>query len=236
MDFYQWLMQSKPTDWLGPLVTAAGFFFLYGQLRASTRQAATAANNYQLAQLAAERSAKEAAEQQNWKKAEFLAQQVKEFYADNRVERVTYMLDWAMRKFQVDGQTVLVFHDAEAENKYAERIPSYTQLAKSGAVVLLTQALRQHDLRGFTEREQWIRDEFDWLFFKLDQFQHLIDSKLVSFEEVDVHLKYLLDLLTGGHSWLSSRTVTALATYLELYDFEATKKLTESRIRARSAA
>ena len=96
---------------LGPSVTAVGFLFIYQQLklsakqaRLSAKQAKIAADNYDLSAKAAERSAALAAEQQRWKKAEFLAEQVREFHNDEVVARVIYMLDWYRRFFEIPSE------------------------------------------------------------------------------------------------------------------------------------
>ena len=77
---------------LGPAVTALGFAFIYKQLQISARQAEVASNSYFLSVEAAQRATVQAAEQPNWKKAEFLANQVKDFFSDESVERTVYML------------------------------------------------------------------------------------------------------------------------------------------------
>jgi hypothetical protein len=71
---------------LGPVVTALGFAFIYRQLQISAQQAKTASDSYNLSAKAAERATAQEAELQKWKKAEFLANQVKDFFGDDTVE------------------------------------------------------------------------------------------------------------------------------------------------------
>lgn len=97
---------------------------IYKQLQISARQAEVASNNYLLSIEEAKRATVQATEQQNWKKAELLANQVKDFFSDECVDRTTYMLDWHIRKLIIaddDEKEVLTLHDdaahAEAQNR-----------------------------------------------------------------------------------------------------------------------
>jgi hypothetical protein len=62
-------------------------------MKVSSDQAALAALNYKLAVDNAQRATTEAETQQNWKRAEYLANQVQLFFADEIVERIIYALD-----------------------------------------------------------------------------------------------------------------------------------------------
>jgi hypothetical protein len=83
---------------LGPIVTGFGFLFVYQQLTLSKE-------SYVLAVKAAERSTDQAVAEQKWKKAEFLANQVKDFEADEIINRVTLIIDWSGREFPIPANT-----------------------------------------------------------------------------------------------------------------------------------
>jgi hypothetical protein len=230
---------------LGPIVTAFGFAFVYKQLQVSTqqaeiaaRQAETSSRSYAVAAGAAERAAAQAAEQQKWKKAEFLANQVKDFFGDESVERTVYMLDWHIRKLVLaddDDEEVLTLHD-DAAGSEAEQMENLRDefLAKNRAVVI-SKALRTHHTDSrFTELEALVRDNFDWLFFRLGQFQHMIQSELFTYDEVDIHLSYVLDLISGGLRNVSPDVTNAIAEYVREYDFPAVIILINSRIAKRA--
>ncbi|MGX1360718.1 hypothetical protein QNJ95_37165 [Bradyrhizobium elkanii] len=221
---------------LGPAVTALGFAFIYKQLQISARQAEVASNSYGLSVEAAKLATVQAAEQQNWKKAEFLANQVKDFFSDECVERTTYMLDWHIRKLVIaddDDEEVLTMHDDAAYVEAQNRPHLRDQFLNEGRAVVIARALRKHDDGGFTEHEAVVRDNFDWLFFRLGQFQHMIQSGLFTYQEVDIHLSYVLDLVSGGLDYVSSEVTAAIASYVREYDFPATKALMDSRIESR---
>jgi hypothetical protein len=230
---------------LGPLVTSFGFFFIYNQLaiaakqaKISADQAKTASNNYILAVESANRATAQAQEQQNWKKAEFLANQVKDFYADDMIDHVTRMVDWSMCKIRFDeiDRPVLCVHD-NIKNSMAKKEESLRkEFFDENRVVIVAQALRLHTDNGqFTELENVVRNEFDWFFFRLGQFQHMIVSKLFSYDEVEVHLGYVLDLFSGGlgDGHVSPELTKNIDAYMVKYDFAATKSLIDARIQKR---
>lgn len=165
---------------LGPVVTALGFAFVYRQLQISAQQAKTASDSYGLSAKAAERAAAQEAELQKWKKAEFLANQVKDFFGDDTVERVIYMLDWNIRKLVLaddDDEEILTLHDDEAREEAARQSGLRDKFLNEGRSVVVDRALRKHDGNDhFTEPEALVRDNFDWFFFRLGQFQHMIES------------------------------------------------------------
>ncbi|PIT04187.1 hypothetical protein TSA1_28065 [Bradyrhizobium nitroreducens] len=204
---------------LGPLVTAIGFGFIYKQIQIAALQAGTSAR-------VAERAATEAAQQQVWKKAEFLANQVKDFFGDETVKKVTYMLDWHVRSIQLEPgkEKILSCHDGEFD------------ATRKHELVILTSALRQNDSTPFTKLEMLVRDDFDWFFFRLGQFQHMIQAGLFSYAEVEVHLSYVLDLISGGIDHVSPKLVEAIDRYVQLYDFPAVAVLTAARTSTRGKA
>jgi hypothetical protein len=87
--FLNWLIQIEPIRlWISvlfaPVLTIVGFTFLYGQLKIATK-------NY-------DNSIKQAIVQQKWKETEFIANQAKDFFSDEIVDRVICILDWEWRK------------------------------------------------------------------------------------------------------------------------------------------
>jgi hypothetical protein len=118
---------------------------------------------------------------QEWKKSQFLAEQVRDFFAGESV-----------RKTHGDTRTLVVVSDAL---EYHEEISC-----------------------NFTKCEAYTRDEFDWLFFRLGQFHALIESGLFTFDDLEKHLKYLLDLLTGRKGNISALLVKRIEKYVQKYD------------------
>jgi hypothetical protein len=65
---------------------------------------------------------------------------------------------------------------------------------------------------------------------KVSGRQHMIESGLFSYREVDVHLSYVLGLISGGLDRVSPQVTKAIASYIAHYDFGAVEKLIACRI------
>jgi hypothetical protein len=86
--------------------------------------------------------------------------------------------------------------------------------------VIISNALRSHDDNDdFTEIETYVRDVFDWFFFRLGQFHQMIQANIYSYDEIEVHLKYILDLVSGGKEHIAPDLQKAIHVYVKKYDF-----------------
>jgi hypothetical protein len=230
---------------LGPLVTGAGFWFVYkqlkvsaDQLRVSNAQANTALRSYRLAVANARRANADARQAQVWKKAEFLANQVKDFFGDETVARMIDMLEWDEREIEFPRRgTVLCFHDEVDAEQARNQEKLRTKFFDKNRYVILSRALQpDDDVSHFTELEAQVRGDLDWFLFRLGQFQHMILSGLFSYKEVEIHLGYVLDLLSGGLDDVSDAIEPAVSKYLEGIQYSAAAALVEVRIAAREDA
>ena len=237
--------------WVGvlatPIVTALGLFFVYQQLKssrtqaeASTQQAHTSAENLRLATAAAKEATAQATAQQNWKKSEFLANQVRDFFADKVVTYVVQMLDFSVRAMTIEkygAEKIYFMHDKQTATDEAEKRKRVGENPIPGdKVVVLAEALRDHNDNGverFTPLEALVRDDFDWFFFRLEQFHHMIQSNLFTYSELEVHLRYVLDLISGGRDYVSKTLVGQIEVYAKTYDFQGTEALIKKRKEAR---
>jgi len=216
-------------SYLGPAVTLGGFIFVIRQLDLAKEQLKLATDNYRLAIEAADRNRKQEEEKQAWKKSEFIANQVATFFSDETVDRVIKMCDWNTRIMFVKAldRNILFLHDYKQQNELdVKRIAK--SLAgpwrgwgsqKSNEVYIL-EALRDHaPSEIFTELEAFVRDEFDIFLFKLGQFNSLSKAGLFTFDEIEVHLRYVLDLLSGGRDHVPARLAEVVTNYAARYDF-----------------
>jgi hypothetical protein len=114
---------------------------------------------------------------QKWKKAEFLAKEIKEFFADKNVQRALLMLDWNIIHIKL--------FEGEIENKTKFEFKD----------VMIESSLRHHTETYFTPEESIIRQTFDDFLFKLGMFQNYIDSKLISKKDIEPYLGYWINLI-----------------------------------------
>lgn len=70
-----------------------------------------------------------------------------------------------------------------------------------------------------------MRDEFDWFLFRIGVFGQLIKSDIISYEEIDGHLNYVIDLIRKRKSELTA----ALELYMKEYSFSLAAFVLEQR-------
>ncbi|WOJ89068.1 hypothetical protein RZS28_14835 [Methylocapsa polymorpha] len=217
----QWLSS------LGPIVTLIGLCLVYKQIKIAT-------HTY-------EQSTEKFKEEQKWKKAEFIANQAKDFYTDKRVERVIYMLDWGAdgRELLIEnfGQgPILILHDEAERTRLARDNLRFQKVYfKTMRFVILENALRWHEVPPeLRDLEIYIRQEFDWFLFKLELFEHMIKSKVFSYEEIEAHLSYVLDLVSNGKEHVGIGLRDAIANYIDKYDFPLATSIINRRKTSRN--
>jgi len=216
-DLVDWLNKIEPIRlWVvalaGPILTVIGFVFI-------AKQVTLAKNNYEALVNKNVRDHEEAKHDLRWKKAEFIAKQAKDFFEDKRVERVIYMLDWSVRQFTIPGteeRKILVIHDDVSLSQSRNNDRICEKYISTENYIVLSKALRIHNVSDvFSESEQFIRDEFDWFFFRLGVFGQLIRSEIISYDEIDGHLSYVIDLICDRGPELGA----ALQSYIRNYGF-----------------
>lgn len=140
---------------------------------------------------------------QQWKRAEWVAQEIKAIFADPMVENTLKMIDW-------DGREILLFPN--------NPIPSKQYVLVSHEDV--KNALRIHDSEStFTRAEAGIRDSFDRFFEGVERLSHYVESGLVTVNEVQIFLEYWSEKIIKGD--MSSEIIL----YMEKYGYLGSKKL-----------
>ena len=150
----------------------------------------------------------EYARAQKWKKAEFLAKEVKEFFADENVKRALIMLDWNIIDINL--------FNGEIEGK--SKFPFVDDMLES--------ALKHHNEALFSEEETVIRKTFDDFLFKLGMFQNYIDSKLISKKDIEPYLIYWIDLICNlTLERKEGKCLKQLWKFINYYDYKPVIKL-----------
>lgn len=145
--------------------------------------------------------------QQNWKRKEFVAKEIKEFYENKIVRNAMLMLDWDTRKIEL----------------YPEN-PEYDHKFVLIGRKELERALIPHGiLKGkYTPDEAVIRDTFDYFLEQLTRFEHFIESDLVSAEDFKPYLRYWIDVVAEK---LPQPTRDSLHHYILHYEYIGVTKL-----------
>jgi hypothetical protein len=115
---------------------------------------------------------------QQWKRAEWVAQEMKQLFGDPLVQATLMMIDWGSREIMLYPE----------RNNESERYVLITDAE-------VTRALMSHGERsdGFEPKEARIRDAFDRFLDGLERFSSYEQTKLVSIKDVRPYLKYWAD-------------------------------------------
>ncbi len=127
----------------------------------------------------------EYSENLKWKKAEFVAKEVKEFISHPKVVAVLQMIDWSERYIDI-------YQDKEKKEV------KVTHLS-------LAYALRYHKTGPipYSRDEQAIRDLIDFFFDRLTIFEHYINAELITANDLKFYFKYWFDYLGKLPEWNS---------------------------------
>jgi len=113
-------------------------------------------------------SRKQRAEELRWKQAQAAKDLLDDIHHDKLASQAIHMMDW------VDGS---------ADYKIRDNL----SVIISYPVVLSALALNQGEICN--ERDAYIRDCFDWLFYRVDRLEHYIRRGLIQFEDVQMVFK-----------------------------------------------
>ena len=147
---------------------------------------------------------------QHWKRAEWVAQEMKGFLGDHSVQVSLQIIDWGARR-------VCLFPDRERiEERYA--VVTDDSVAK---------ALRQHDDKSrFTEDEVAIRDAVDRFLDGIERFESYVTAGLIEDRDLRPYLHYWAYHISASQP--GDRRVDRLVQlkqYADYYGFSGARSL-----------
>jgi hypothetical protein len=133
---------------------------------------------------------------QEWKRAEFLANEIKELLADRKAANALMMIDWGARRIKLDSdeKPTLVTYRMQAKALLPHTF------AQEGAGILIESSntsTEEANLRNFTPDEALIRDCYDALLDRLDRLGSYIETGLLSASDMRPYLGYYIDELAA---------------------------------------
>lgn len=157
-----------------------------------------------------------------WKRSEFVAQEMKEFFGDPKVGTALTMIDWGVREVtlfpgNVNNATVVVTRRLQCD-----ALRPHTMLTSTGGSdeVASPGAATTTGGGSFSPAEAAIRDCYDRFLDGLDRFGNYLSGKLVSVEDLRPYLGYWIDEIAStecdGDDALWS---VCLFAYIEFYSF-----------------
>ena len=180
-----------------------------------------------------------------WKRAEFLAKEMKAFFDDRCVQNVTAMIDWGLRYIEFVPNSTLgsdgypkvdrliqisalqphVFLSNKGSSDAEGVDPSEAGENSSDAVTLLLETGSATKCR-FTKVELQIRDSYDKFLDFLERFGSYLQSHLVNVKELNPYLRYWVeDIVEFTENPAEAAWTCALLVYIEFYGYEGVKYL-----------
>ena len=164
---------------------------------------------------------------EKWKRAEFLAAKMKEFFDDRRVQQAMTLIDWGSRR--------VLLLDATASDGGVVRVTRQLQ----------TRALLPHTLvdatagsdgegdcdgavpmRRFSPEEAAIRDRYDAFLDGLERFAGYVQSGLVAAQDLRPYVGYWVDDIHAPTKDVEdAEWCAALLTYIHFYRYSGVQQL-----------
>jgi hypothetical protein len=145
---------------------------------------------------------------QRWRRAEFVAQEIRSMKADRLVQAAMLMLDWDGREIELN--------------------PDQPDPQKHWVVVtqeMVVSALRRHDQGPpFASHEAKIRDAFDRFLDYLERFNQFAEAGLVRASAFEPYLRYWCALIADERRAVSP----ALWAYMDFYGYRGVQRLLSS--------
>lgn len=146
---------------------------------------------------------------QRWKKAEFLAKEAKEFFADKNVTRALTILDYRENDLPV----------------FNAEIPGITHIHFNQEILLKALSIDKN-VEEFSAEDRLIRQIVDEFLTKLSYFNRYIDTKLITLEDLKPYLKYWINILGNPNSGKRSRTVMKqLWAFIDYFEYDEVRSL-----------
>ena len=201
---------------LGPAVALLGFYWVQKQAHIAAQQLKNTLDCSRENMEQAERT-------RTWKRTQYLASEIKSFYEDPIVCDCMGMFDWYVRPFSSKNsqdEQLISIQSKDIIDTIHDEGKIHDEFIKTNRFIILSDALSKNEsIHGFSIYEMEIRDKFDWTFYRLGHFNNLIIAELYTFNEIEVHLGYCLDLLSGYSKNARPELVLVAQEYMRKYDF-----------------
>jgi len=148
---------------------------------------------------------------QQWKRAEFVAAEMKAFFADAQVATALILIDYSEIKLDPSGRiskTGRRFDDAMVISALAV----HTKFAG--------------EIEKFGEEEMQARLAFDALLTGLERFDHYVRAGLIEIDDLKVYLDYWIDKMGNpAKGWKAAAFYDALADFVNGYGYSGVAHL-----------
>ena len=143
---------------------------------------------------------------QQWKRAEWVAQEMKAYFGDPIVQATFLMMDWGSRRIPLYPDQV-------------NEVDRYVRLTNESVAA----ALELHDGRseGFSDLEADIRNAFDRTLDGMERFFYYVETGLVELSDLAPYLRYwAVQLCRSEPPRAEAHRLTRLTAYMRRYGYD----------------
>jgi hypothetical protein len=164
---------------------------------------------------------------EEWKRAEFVAKEMKDFFGDRKVAIALQSIDWGNRHANLLGLS----DPADKTKTRVTRALQTTALLPHSIVDPHTGSDGESDaddptMRRFSPEEAAIRDCYDALLDGLERFDSFLQSKLVTVKALRPYLEYWIDDIAADAGDADDAAWNAcLLAYIQIYRFRGVQRL-----------
>jgi len=164
---------------------------------------------------------------EKWKRAEFLANEMKEFFANSRVQKTLFLIDWGSRELQLieerppaDGRVVVT------RNMQTMALRPHTMLERTGSDPEVFTVEDGVTTVGFTQAEAAIRDCYDAFLDGLERLASYVETGLTEVRSLRPYIGYWIDDISSPTENADDAAwCAALLTYISFYRFDGVLNL-----------
>lgn len=155
---------------------------------------------------------------EKWRRAEFLAREMKEFFADERVQKSLTLIDWGVRRMKLfaDGESVVVTRALQAL-----ALRPHILLNTSDSDLMMDAEANDVSQGAFTPSEARIRDCYDGLLDGLERLSSYVQTGLVEISALRPYIGYWIDdIHSSSENKMDCAWAGALLTYINFYRYQ----------------
>jgi hypothetical protein len=178
---------------------------------------------------------------QRWKRAEFLANEMKDFFLIPRVQKALLLIDWGCRRVQLlEDRSASESQVTITRQMQTMGLRPHTLLDRTGSDSETWSVEGSTPREGFTEGQAAIRDCYDTFFDGLERFASYAKTGLIDVPSLRPYIGYWVNQISSSTENADDAAwCAALLTYVSFYQFDGVLWLFDafgSSIRVSSSA
>lgn len=166
---------------------------------------------------------------QQWKRAEFVADEMKSFFAQTGVRKAMVMIDWGTRNinlFENDSTDPKTWPLVSRRLQSDALLPHPLRKERGGAVDAVQAEAVDSDLAGFSFEEVAIRDAFDAFLDGLERFASHVENGLLAPRDLRPYLGYWIDdIARPTNDAADGEWACSLLAYIAFYRYTGVRAL-----------